>query len=159
MSLFCGVNGVRPLSVWLARVPLIHYFATDRVQSLLAGVGHYRFGEVDVDIQVLIIVILVLGIRIGHASLAHISYLGVNGDRFREQAASLHQIVIRVTGHLSDLLSRCLCLCLWLSHRSVIGWIPNCVPHAHNEGVSEIHFLDGAGLQNFNLCRYRRNLL
>ena len=89
--------------MWLARVPLIHYFATDRVQSLLAGVGHYRFGEVDVDIQVLIIVILVLGTRIPHASLAHISYLGVYGDRFREQAASLHQIVIWVIGDLSDL--------------------------------------------------------
>ena len=143
--------------MWLARVPLIHYFATDRVQSLLAGVGHYRFGEVDVDIQVLIIVILVLGTRIPHASLAHVSYLRVYGDRFREQAASLHQIVIWIIWHLSDLRYRCLCLCLWLSHRSVMGWIPNCVPHGHYEGVSEIHFLDGARLQNFNLCRNRRN--
>ena len=143
--------------MWLARVPLIHYFATDRVQSLLAGVGHYRFGEVDVDIQVLIIVILVLGTRIPHASLAHISYLGVYGDRFREQAASLHQIVIWIIWHLSDLRYRCLCLCLWLSHRSVMGWIPNCVPHGHYEGVSEIHFLDGARPQNFNLGRNRRN--
>ena len=52
-------------------------FCLGQIEPLLAGVGRYRFWEVDVDIQVLIIVILVLGRNLSHSSLAHISYLGV----------------------------------------------------------------------------------
>ena len=78
MILANRVNGICPLSVWLARVPLIDYFAAHRVESLLAGVRHYRFREVYVDIQVLIIFIIVLGGHVAHTSLPHISYLRVN---------------------------------------------------------------------------------
>ena len=127
--------------MWLARVPLIDYFAADRVESLLAGVRHDRFREVDVDIQVLIIIVLVLGRHVAHASLSHIGNLRVYGDRFREKAASSHQILIWVIGYLSDLRNRC--ICLWLSHRSVMAWIPYRVAHRHDKGVSKIHFLDG----------------
>ena len=129
--------------MWLARVPLIDYFAPDRVESLLAGVRHYRFREVDVDTQVLIIIVLVLGGHVAHASLTHISYLRVYGHRFREKAAASHQIVVWVIGYLSYLRYRCIRLCLWrLSHSSVMAWIPYRVPHRHDEGVSKIHFLD-----------------
>ncbi len=140
--------------MWLARVPLIDYFSADRVEPLLAGVGHYRFREVDVDIQVLIIIIIpVLGRRIAHASLSHIGYLRVDRDRLREKATSFHQIVIWVIGYLSDLRDRCIYLCLSLSHRSVMVWFSYRVSHGHYEGVTKIHSLNGVGPQSFNLGR------
>jgi hypothetical protein len=130
--------------VWLARVPLIDYFAAHRVESFLAGVRHYRFREVYVDIQVLIIIIIVLGGNIAHTSLSHIGYLRVYGNRFGEKATSSHQIVIWVIGHLSDLRYRRIFLCLWwLSHSSVMAWIPYRVPHGDDEGVSKINLLNG----------------